>query len=115
MNKGNFAESDDVTYYGDDSVNDYHDYYENNLNHHEHEYNITYPLSVEKEEGPTTREEKAKNKERKVNIRVKYDPQNLWTTLSIITLDLKFRNERLRVLKAQEEMFERIMYYSSSI
>ena len=103
MNKGNFAESDDVTYYGDDSVNDYHDYYENNLNHHEHEYNITYPLSVEKEEGPTTREGKVKN------------PQNLWTTLSIITLDLKFRNERLRVLKAQEEMFERIMYYSSSI
>ena len=118
-NKRDFAQSDDVTYYGGDSVYDYQDYYENNLNHHEHTYNryndFTFPISGGKEEGRPTREEKGKNKETKVKKRVKYDPRNLLTTLSPITFDFKFRNERLKVLKAQEEMFDRIMEYSSSI
>ena len=118
-NKRDFAQSDDVTYYGDDSVYYYQDYYLNNLNHDEHTHNryndFTYPISVGKEEGPPTREEKVKNKETKVNKRVKYDPRNLLTILSPITFDFKFSDERLKVLKAQEEIFGRIMENSSRI
>ena len=118
-NKRDFAQSDDDTYYGDDSVYDYQDYYENNLNHHEHTYNrhhdFTFPISVEKEEDPPTIEEKVTKEHTKVNKRAKYDPRNLLTTSSPITFDLKFSNERLKVLKAHEEMFDRIMEYSSSI
>ena len=53
MDRRDFAQSHDVTYNGDDSVYDYQDYYENNLNHHEHTYNrysdFIYPIDVEEE------------------------------------------------------------------
>jgi hypothetical protein len=117
MDRRDFAHSPDDTYYGDDSVYDYKDYYENNLNQHEYNryHDLTYPISVGKQEGPSTREEKVKNKQTKVNKKANYDPRNILSTSSPITLDFKFSNERLKVLKAQEEMFDRIMEYSSNI
>jgi hypothetical protein len=78
------ADSNDVTYYGDDIVFDYQDYYENNLNHQEYNryHDFIYPISVEKEEDLSTREEKVKNKQTKVNKRVKYDQRHVLTTSS---------------------------------
>ena len=60
MDRKDFAHSHDFTHYRADSVYDYQDYYENNLNQHEHTYyrydDFTYPISVGKEESPPTRE-----------------------------------------------------------
>ena len=43
------------------------------------------------------------------------DHRNLLTTLAPLILDFKFGHDRLKVMKAQEDMFDRIMHYSSQI
>ena len=64
MDRRDFAQSDDDTYYGDDSVYDYQDYYENNLNHEYNRYSdFIYPINVEKERDLRTREVKVKSKQ----------------------------------------------------
>ena len=64
MDRRDFAQSDDVTYHGDDSVYDYQDYYENNLNHEYNRYSdFLCPINVEKEED-LPREEKVEKKKK---------------------------------------------------
>ena len=96
----------DVTEHGDEYVYDYQDYYENNLG-----YEPFRDEYSEDNEAGTHFRETGKKKVRPGQ----FDHKDLLTTSAPLILDFKFNNDRLKVMRAQQEMFDRIMDYSSQI
>ena len=100
MNDDN-EHGDEYVYY------DYQDYYENNLDYK--------PFRNWYSEERTSERKTTMKKAKPVVKPGQVDHRNLLTTLAPLILDFKFSNDRVKVMKAQEEMFDRIMHYSSQI
>ena len=121
MERRDFA--DDVFDYGDDYIYDYQDYYVNNLkdvkDYEQYDRNrnadFMYPIYVENEGSEDKETSNGLSEKKMIKKKVTDDARMLLTTLPPITLDFKFTKERLKVLESQEEMFDRIMEYSSQI
>ena len=103
MNDDN-EHGDEYVYY------DYQDYYENNL-----DYKPFRDVYRENNEERTSERKTTMKKAKPVEKPGQIYNRNLLTTLAPLILDFKFSNDRVKVMKAQEEMFDRIMHYSSQI
>ena len=102
-----------------DSDYEYKDYYENNIEGKLHKNgensDFSYLIHPQSEKPFNKFYSEVKNGKRKKDLGVKENQRRLLTTLAPLTMNFDFNDERKEIFQAQEEMFDRIMEYSSSI
>ena len=103
-----YGDEHDATEYGDEYVYDYREYYENNIDYEKYprdrDSDFNYPRSGVNEEDFGSRDEQVKRKMSQPRKNAKqHDHGKLLTTLPPLTLDFKFSNKRLKVMKARSD------------